>query len=140
MVLFHGRRKVTGAQWARAVDSGKLVGACKALHTDRQRGPWHILCDNERFLDAGVAQAAHAKAGVRLWHIPLRSPDLNPAERMWAWMRRKLRAMDMADLRAGKAVVKKSALKTRIRGLCRTRAAHVAAGRCVRGRTSEQIR
>ena len=105
----------------------------KALHPDRARGPWHILCDNERFLDGDAATAAHARASVRLWHIPPRSPDLNPAERMWSWMRRKLRAMDMADLRAGKAVVKKSALKTRIRGLCRTRAAHVAAGRCVSG-------
>ena len=41
--------------------------------------------------------------------------------------------MDMADMLTGKTVVKKSALKTRIRGLCRTRAAHVAAGRCVSG-------
>ena len=80
-----------------------------------------------------MAQAAHAKAGVRLWHIPPRSPDLNPAERMWAWMRRKLRDMDLADLKNGRKGVTKGGLKGRVRALFRTSAANAIAGKYARG-------
>ena len=58
---------------------------------------------------------------------------MNPAERMWAWARRKLRDLDLADLKNGRKAVKKSGLKARIRALFRTQAAKVAAGKYVRG-------
>ena len=70
---------------------------------------------------------------MHLWHIPPRSPDLNPAERMWAWARRKLRDLDLADFKDGRKAVKKSGLKARIRALFRTQEAKVAAGNYVRG-------
>ena len=62
-----------------------------------------------------------------LWHIPPRSPDLNPVERFWAWVRRQLRDMDLADLRAKRPPIKKFGLKHRVRALMRTeRAKEVA--------------
>ncbi len=125
--------KVTSEEWARAVDAGKLVAACKNVRPDRARGPWHILCDNERFLDAAPARAAHARAGVQLWHIPSRSPDLNPAEKMWAWLRKKLRSMDLEDLRMGRPLVTKTGLRTRVRALCRSDSARGVGSRCALG-------
>ena len=58
-----------------------------------------------------------ARAKVELWHIPPRSPDLNPVERFWGWLRKRLRAMDLADLKAGRQPVKKAGLKVRVRAL-----------------------
>jgi hypothetical protein len=55
-----------------------------------------------------------------LWHIPARSPDLNPVERFWGWVRKQLRAMDLADLKAKRPPVQKTALKARVRALLRT--------------------
>ena len=107
MIALHQRKKLTSVEWARLVDQGKLVDACKKLHPDRVRGPWHILCDNETFLDAPPSIAAHGRARVELWHIPAKSPDLNPAEKFWSWLRRRLRAMDSADLSARRAPVQK---------------------------------
>ena len=40
-----------------------------------------------------------AAAGVRAWQVPVSSPDLNPVEKFWAWLRRRLRAKDCEDLR-----------------------------------------
>ena len=52
---------------------------------------------------------------VALWQIPPRSPDLNPVERFWAWLRRKLRAMDLKDVVAKHPVLGKIAYKSRVR-------------------------
>ena len=41
-------------------------------------GPWHVLCDNESFLAARDARMEYLRSKVILWHIPARSPDLNP--------------------------------------------------------------
>ncbi len=81
------------------------------------------MCDNESFLDAPASRAAHAKMSVELWHIPPRSPDLNPVERFWAWLRKRLRAMDLADLKAGRKPVQKFTLKARVRALLKTQKA-----------------
>ena len=40
----------------------------------------HVLCDNESFLDAAPCAKAHMLKRIKLWHIPPRSPDLNPVE------------------------------------------------------------
>ena len=94
---------------------------------EQSRGPWTVLCDNESFLKATAARDAHAKANVGLWHIPPRSPDLNPVEKFWGWLRRRLRAMDLADLKAKRRPVQRTALKARVRSLVATeRAKRVA--------------
>ena len=66
---------------------------------------------------------AHETANVELRHIPPRSPDLNPVERLWGWLRKRLRAMDLADLKAGRKAVKTRALKARVSALLRSQAA-----------------
>ena len=119
VVAFHDRRKLTSEEWqATAVVSGKLIDACRKARPDRHRGPWHILCDNESFLKKSLA--AHRGVGAHLWHIPPRSPDLNPVERFWSWLRRKLRAMDLADLVAKRPPLGKMALKARVRQIAST--------------------
>jgi len=127
LVLFHEKRKVDQHEWAKCVADGKLHAACKDARLDRQQGPWHILCDNESFLTAPAARAAHDRARVELWHIPPRSPDLNPVEKFWSWLRRCLRQMDLADLKAKRPPIQKHALKARVRALLRTDRARAVA-------------
>ena len=59
--------------------------------------------------------------------------DLNPAEKFWSWLRRKLRSMDLADLRAKRAPVSKAQLQARVRTIMRTEKAKVVASNCARG-------
>jgi hypothetical protein len=115
VVFFHPRRKTNGEDWAKAVGKGKLVDAIKQLNPDRKRGPWRVLCDNESFLEAPGSREAHRRAGVTLLHIPSKSPDLNPAEKFWSWLRRRLRQLDLANLRLKKPPIGLVAFKTRVR-------------------------
>ena len=46
---------------------------------------------------------------------------------MWAWLRKKLRAMDLADLKAGRPPVTKEQLKDRVRGIFATNKAQEVA-------------
>ena len=130
VVMFHAFRKVDQEEWSAAVASGKLAAACRACRPDRRRGPWRILCDNESFLSAGKTRAAHARARVELWHIPARSPDLNPIEMYWSWLRKRLRAMDLDDLRNKRPPVQKFGLKMRVHALLRTTKAKQVAKNC----------
>ena len=70
-----------------------------------------------------MAHAAHRAAKIKLWKMPARSPDLNPVERYWAWLRRKLRAMDLQDAVAGRPTLGKTAYKARVRAVCRSKKA-----------------
>ena len=120
MVLQHDLKKVTSEEWAAAVDGGKLVRAVKALQPVKAAGPWHVLCDNESFLTAPASRAAHAKAKIHLWKIPARSPDLNPVERFWGWLRAALRKKDLDDIAAKRPVPSRAAYIMRVKALCRT--------------------
>ena len=130
LVLFHPSKKVNTDEWVEAVEAGRLVAACKRARPDRARGPWHILCDNERFLKAPASRAAHGTHHVHLCHIPPRSPDLNPVELFWGWLRKQLRAMDLADFIHGRPPVTRAGLKARVRGLLLTQRASRVATRC----------
>ncbi len=99
--------------------------------SDRQRGPWRVLCDNESFLKA--SNAAHMKVNVVLSKIPPRSPDLNPVEKFWGWMRKQLRAMDLDDLVRKRQPVTKAQLKARVRRLMRSAKAKRVAKNFVKG-------
>ena len=69
---------------------------------------------------------------MQLWHVPPKSPDLNPAENFWSWLRRDLRSKDLADLRAGRPAISKFAFKARVRNLCGTQRAAAVARACAR--------
>eukprot|EP00973_Karenia_brevis_P056568 7869886-Karenia_brevis.AAC.1 len=56
---------------------------------------------------------------VELVHVPARSPDLNPVEMFWSYLRRVLRKMDLDDLVAGRPPIGKFGLKQRVRALLR---------------------
>ena len=61
--------------------------------------------------------------GVKLWHIPPRSPDLNPVERFWSWLKKKLRGMDLADAVDGRPLLGKMAYKARVRRVIKSKKA-----------------
>ena len=69
-----------------------------------------------------VARKAHPDK------IPPASPDFNPVEKVWAWVRKQIVRMDLKDLRDGKPAVSKMGLKLRLQRLVRTRKAQNVAG------------
>ena len=85
------------------------------------------LCDNEKFLDAKDSETAYATKRVRLWHIPARSPDLNPVEQFWGWARKELRRRELSDVRAKKPPLGKAAYLRRVRAVLKTRKAQALA-------------
>ena len=119
VVMFHKLKKIDTEQWVSYVSQGKLVAACRAARPDWVNGPWNILCDNESFLKARGSKGAYKKKSVRLWHIPPRSPDLNPVERFWGYMKKRLRAMDLDDLVKKRTPVGATTLKARVRNMFR---------------------
>ena len=54
-------------------------------------------------------------------------PD-NPVEKYWAWIRKQMRAKDLADLVAGRPVLGRTAYKQRLQRLLRTAKAKEVAG------------
>ena len=115
VIFFHPRRKTDSEDWSKMVRQGGLTKALKSLNPKHQRKSWRVLCDNESFLQSDESKAAHKKAKVRLWQIPAKSPDLNPVEKFWAWLRKKLGKMDLADLVANRPVPGPTAYKERVR-------------------------
>ena len=132
-VLFHETKKCSVDKWAAAVDKGLLAGAIKALGPVVKKGPWYVLCDNEHFLTSTACQRAHERAKVILWHVPAHSPDLNPIEKYWGWLRKKLRAMDLADALAKRPVLGKAAYKARVRRVMKSAKSQTVAGNYAKG-------
>ena len=93
-------------------------------------------------MEAPASRAAHERAGVELWHVPPRSPDLNPVERYWGWLRARLRAMDLADLKEGRKPVRAAALKARVRSIVQSQRANDVARSHVLSlrKTCEEVR
>jgi transposase len=127
IVLFHDQKKLNAEAWAETVDNGNLTSAIKSLKPRSRNGPWHVLCDNESFLTARDCARAHRAAKIQLWQIPPRSPDLNPVERFWGWLRNRLRARDRADLKAKRPALTKAAYRARVQAICRTKHAQKVA-------------
>ncbi|CAK0804938.1 unnamed protein product [Prorocentrum cordatum] len=123
IVAFHPTKKLCGEDWAKIVNRGDLVKAVKSVNPKRKKGPWSVLCDNESFLRAKVSNAAVKAAGVKLWKMPAKSPDLNPAERCWSWLRRKLRLMDLDDAVKKRPVLGKTAYRARVRSVVKSKKA-----------------
>ena len=141
LVLYHQHKKVNTGEWVEAVNAGKLAQACQAAQGHGGGGPWRVLCDNEGFLKAPDSKAAMRRARVSLWHIPRKSPDLNPVEKYWSHLRRWLRALDLADLTAGRPPARKAVLKQRVRRLLASARARTAARNTVKSlrKTCEEV-
>ena len=58
------------------------------------------------------------------------SPDLNPIEMFWGWLRKKLRKMDLADFRNNHPPLNKAAYITRVKGVMRSQKAQTVAKSC----------
>ena len=100
VVTFHKKRKMATEEWERAVKAGKLKKALTSLRPRRCGGPWRVLCDGESFLWSKASVKACSANKINLWRVPPKSPDLNPVEKFWAWLRRELLLKDLADLKA----------------------------------------
>ena len=61
-----------------------------------------------------------------------KSPDLNPVERFWAWLRKKLRRMDLADANAKRPVFGKTAYIARVKRVVQTKKDQQVASACAR--------
>lgn len=133
-VLMHEqKKKVSSDEWAAAVDRGNLRNAIRQLKPVKRSGPWIVLSDNESFLRAPPARRAHRRSRVTLWAVPPKSPDLNPVEKFWAWLRRRLLAKDLDDLVAKRAPLDKTAYRQRVRSICRSKRAQRVAANCAKG-------
>ena len=129
-IIFHKTKKVNTEEWVKEVlKKGKLMAAVRKLQPTRPSGARRILCDNESFLSAKRCALFYKSKGIVLLQIPPRSPDLNPIEMYWAWVRRQMRLKDLEDLRCRRPALGKTATKARVRALLRTKKAQQVAGR-----------
>ena len=133
VVTFHPNKKLTTEEWCSALEAGKLTDAVKALGPVRPAGPWWVLCDNEGFLKAPSSRTLYKSLKVRLWLVPKHSPDCNPVEKFWSWLRRKLRSMDLKDAVAKRPVLGKIAYRRRVRTVCASARAQQVARSCALG-------
>ena len=65
--------------------------------------------------------------------MPAKSPDLNPVEMFWGWLRKKLRCMDLDDLRKKRRPLGKTAYTARVKNVMKTAKAQTV-GKNVAGR------
>ena len=126
-VHWHPRKKTNKEEWAKAVREGRVTGALRFLNPRNRSGPWTILCDGESFLRASVSMAAYRAKKITLWDVPAKSPDLNPVEMFWAWLRKKLRLMDLADLRQKRRPLGKIAYTMRVKRVIKSQKAQTVA-------------
>ena len=122
-LAYHRKKKLDTDEWMKVLASGKMRVAIAKLQPSKPRGPWRILCDNETFIKAKPVKKWYLKKNISLLQIPPRSPDLNPIESFWGWLRQRLRRMDLSDLRAGRPALGKVAYKRRVRAVLRSRKA-----------------
>ena len=95
--------------------------------------PWRVLCDGEKFLHSKEANAAYQRHSMSLWTIPPRSPDLNPIEKFWSWLRRELRRRDLQDYKNKKPCLTKTQYIGRVKQVLQTATAQRKAANIARG-------
>lgn len=128
-VMWHPRKKTDNEEWSKVVRDGDLTKAIRQINPKR-KGPWTVLCDNEGFLRHKGCMRAYARKNIRLWGVPPRSPDLNPVEMFWGWVRRQLRLKDLADMKEKRVPLGKMAYTLRVKTLLRGKKAQRVAGNC----------
>ena len=57
---------------------------------------------------------------VTLFTCPPKSPDLNPVEMFWGWLRKTLRRMDLLDLKKKRKPLSKPAYISRVKNVIRS--------------------
>jgi hypothetical protein len=72
-------------------------------------------------------------AKVKPWFVPARSPDLNPVEKFWAWLRKELRRLDLRDLMLKKRLLTRAEYQKRVHDVLRTQKAQKVASNCALG-------
>ena len=123
IVTFHSNKKCTVEEWKKVVETGRFTKALQQINPKNKRGPFTVLCDGERFLHNKECAALYKDAGIKLWKIPRLSPDLNPVEKFWAWLRRRLLQLDLKDATARKKPLGKMGYQQRVRAVLSTKAA-----------------
>jgi transposase len=132
-IVFHNSRKCTPDEWVDAVKDGSLGGLLRRLNPRIKDRPWRVLCDGEHFLHSKEARSAHELRNVSLWKIPPRSPDLNPIEKFWSWLRRELRRRDLQDYQMQKPCLSKPQYIARVKQVLQTAKAQRVASRIAAG-------
>ena len=92
-----------------------------------------MLCDDEKFLHEHASRGVYRDSKIRVWQVPAKSPDLNPIERFWSWLRKQLRSFDMAELKAGRPVPGRVAYLRRVRNILRSHRSQTHAAACAKG-------
>jgi hypothetical protein len=118
-VLWHDAKKTDNEEWSQVVRSGGLSQALRKINPGRRVAPWSVLCDNESFLRHPSCRRAYAAKNIQLWGVPPKSPDLNPVEMFWGWVRRQLRLKDLEDLRMKRPTMSRVDYRRRVQGLLR---------------------
>ena len=122
-IVFHKFKKCTIDEWVGAVRDGSLGGLLRKLNPTIKDRPWRILCDGERFLHSRQAREAYERHSISLWKIPPHSPDLNPIEKFWSWLRRQLRRRDLRDFQRKRRPLTKAQYVTRVKLVLQSAAA-----------------
>ena len=86
-----------------------------------------VIIDNCRIHDEMELTAMVDSVGGKVYFLPPYSPDLNPIEMFWGWIRRKLRLMDLADLRLKRRPLGKTAYTLRVKRVMQTQKAQTVA-------------
>jgi transposase len=132
-IIWHKKRKIDSEEWVKLVKNGDLTKALRSVNPGKRNGPWGIICDNETFLRAKISRAAHTRANITLMKIPPKSPDFNPIEKFWAWVRRRLLLLDLRDLAKKRLAASRTLYKARLIRIMKSKKAQEVAGNCVRG-------
>ena len=128
-ILLHRTKKCQVDEWVAAVQHGRMMPALRKLRPHNRKRPWIILCDNEHLLTARPCQAAYGAKGIKLWKIPPRSPDLNPIEKFWSWLRKDLRRRDFQDWVKKRPPLGRTAYRARLRQVLRAKRTQEVAAR-----------
>ena len=96
-IVFRTGKKCTTDEWVTAVRNGAVGSLLRKLNPSLKNRPWRVPCDGEKFLHSKAATKIHGRHSISLWRIPPHSPDLNPIEKFWSWLRRELRKRDLDD-------------------------------------------
>ena len=119
-IAYHTKKKLNQHEWVKVIKDGRLQSAIRALQPGAHAGPRRLLCDNESFLNAKSVRPEYKKRRIQLLPIPAKSPDLNPIESFWGWLRGELRRRDLEDLRLKKPGLTKTQYRNRIKEILRT--------------------
>ena len=122
-MVHHKKKKIKATERERLLKRdalGKAVRKVQLKPVPKKSARLRVVCDNEGFLKSKSAKRLYRSNGVFLTHVAKRSPDLNRAEKYWAWLRKKLGAKDVADLKARRSVPCKSAYRRRVQRLTET--------------------